>query len=517
MKKKTMSFIAAALLTLALAVSPAVFAKAAEGELQGKTIILDAGHGVGNSNVYADYDEGKAMLALALKIKAVLEKNGATVQMTRPDEKNVSVYVRAAKVNIWALQAVKNIRRGEAGEIDRLIGVMQAIIKDPEENAAIYMNYPFDYDFERKIHPDLKKVFEYENHAAVRDNFLMISLHSNATGTPIKTSVSGADAFYMSNSHDWMKNYYTKYSYEKQSLNFAGKILSAIDKLGIQKRKAEAACYVVIREHNVPAVLIENGFHTNDADRAKLSDDKFLDKLAQAYADAVISYFSEIIPEKIVPELPERPERPEIPEETPKPDQSQTAQVRYLSAKNVKLSLNRHSVNLTENPIFVSGELYFGIEDIARISGYASDSAGFLYRGEAYELKKPFVSEGKLFISAGELLSIQRSVLWAEVKIELTNDVRVRFAANKYTPRWDGGAPEFINGELCVPLGPVLRILGYTAQLEDALLTIYRNDSPVHSTETGYMIISDALYMTAGQLNEIKGILWASFDFNLIF
>ena len=491
MLKKTISFIIAAMLTAVLAMAPAgMVAEAAGGALRGRTVILDAGHGLGSSNVYEGYDEQVAMLKLALKIKPLLESHGATVFLTRPDEKNVSVYARTAKINIWALQAVKAARPGEAGEIDRLIKIMQSIIDDPETNAAIYMNYPFDYEYQRKIHPDLKKVFEYEGHAAVRDNFLMVSLHSNATGTPINTSVNGANAFYMANSHDCIRNYYTGYSYERYSANFANKVLNNLAKIGINKRGAEDACYVMVREHNVPAVLVENGFHTNDADRAKLLDDKFLDKLAAAYADAVLAYFAEIVLE--------------------------TPPAQHVSSKSIRVSLNGHSVNLTEDPILFEGEVYIGLEDIARISGYACDGSGILYRGERYELKKPLVSGGKVFIGAMELLSIQKSVLWAEVKIYTVN-VKVQFTINKqYEPRWDSGEPAFANGVLCVPLGPVLRILGYTAEHKDGLLTIYRRDQAIYETEDDYIIVGDNLYMAVYHLKAIERILWASFDAELV-
>ena len=499
MLKKALCFVLAFALTAAFAAIPANIARAAEGALAGRTVILDPGHGLYNSNVYEGYDEAVAMLALAQKIKPILEANGATVHMTRPDKNNVSVYARAAKVNIWALGAVKSAGQSDAGEIDRLIGIMQSIIDDPEKNAAIYMNYPFDYELGRKIHPDLKKVFEYENHAAI-NNFLMISLHSNATGVPINESVHGANAFYMSNSHDWMKSYYTDYSYEKSNVNFAGKILDAIDKIGISKRKAEAACYVVIREHNVPAVLIENGFHTNAADRAKLSDDKFLDKLAQAYADATIAYFSEIPLSK-------------APEKTP--DLPQGVPAQSLDANDVKVFLNGYMVKWTANPMFFEGELYFSAEDVARISGNSCDASGILYMGRKYVLKKPLVSGEKLFISAGELLSIQKSVLWADVKIDVKN-LQAKLKINKYCePKWDETLPSFVNGELYIPLDPVLKALGYASDIQGGVLNIYRDGKPVYRTKTGYMVISDALCISASGLNAIKNVLWASFDLEL--
>jgi len=50
----------------------------------------------------------------------------------------------------------------------------------------------------------------------------------------------------------------------------------------------------MIREHNVPGVLIENGFHTNDDDRANLMSDSFLDSLAYAYLNSISAYFDEL-------------------------------------------------------------------------------------------------------------------------------------------------------------------------------------------------------------------------------
>jgi len=49
----------------------------------------------------------------------------------------------------------------------------------------------------------------------------------------------------------------------------------------------------VLRETNVPAVLVENGFHTNDRERALLSDAVFLEQLAWVYVEALVSFFDE--------------------------------------------------------------------------------------------------------------------------------------------------------------------------------------------------------------------------------
>lgn len=48
---------------------------------------------------------------------------------------------------------------------------------------------------------------------------------------------------------------------------------------------------VIIRESGIPSCLIETGFLSNDAEREKLQDEKYCDKLVQGMADAVELYF----------------------------------------------------------------------------------------------------------------------------------------------------------------------------------------------------------------------------------
>jgi N-acetylmuramoyl-L-alanine amidase len=47
----------------------------------------------------------------------------------------------------------------------------------------------------------------------------------------------------------------------------------------------------MVREHNVPGILAENGYHTNARDRANLQSDHYLDRLALAYLNAITLYF----------------------------------------------------------------------------------------------------------------------------------------------------------------------------------------------------------------------------------
>jgi len=270
--------------------------------LRGKTIILDAGHGAETTNFFRGYDEQAAMLALAHKIKPLLEAHGATVHLTRSTPANVLLSARAAMVNIWSLEALKSAMvqnttnpdsiSGELKEIDRLINIMGLVITNPQYYESFFFNTPFSSS--KPIHPDLERIFELQSAPVISNNFLFISLHSNATATPINTAVHGADVFHISNDHPRLTEYYSNYSHIEQSIAFGEIILDSIHKTGIQRQSVLPANFFVIREHNLPAVLVENGHHTNTADRLKLMDDGYLDKLALAYLEAIIDFFSDI-------------------------------------------------------------------------------------------------------------------------------------------------------------------------------------------------------------------------------
>ncbi|MCL1819318.1 MAG: N-acetylmuramoyl-L-alanine amidase [Oscillospiraceae bacterium] len=283
-----------ALVVMAACMPP--LAAASDNSLLGRVIILDAGHGAGNTNTYAGYDEQLAMFKLAQKIKPLLEARGATVHMTRPTQADVSLNVRAALINKWALEALKDSKKlssvrlgrdnAELRELDRLIGITQSIIDNSRKNAPIYLNSP--YSASRKIHPDWKKIFDLENDPEIYNRFLVISLHSNATPRPINTAANGVDVYVTV-----MPSYYGYTNYQR-SCYFGERLLSGISSLGIKKNKVNQNNFLIIREHNLPGLLVENGFHTNKGDREKLLDDLFLDKLAKVYADTVTEYFEYI-------------------------------------------------------------------------------------------------------------------------------------------------------------------------------------------------------------------------------
>jgi len=275
---------------------------AISGELAGRVIILDPGHGEGSTNIFEGYNEHVAMLRLANKIKPLLEAQGATVYMTRPTAQDVRLPARTAIINMHGLNTVRDAHlrdlpnceyaASEIAEIDRLITVMQSIIDNPREKGEIYKNTPFDPL--TSIHPCMRRVLEIQNHPEIARRFLTISLHSNATARPINTAINGVDIFFISNYHRNTRNYFTGFGFSEQSQQFGEILIGNIDAVGIQRRTVQRANFFILREINMPAVLVENGFHTNPRDRANLQNDDFLSRLAAAYLDAIKTYFSQI-------------------------------------------------------------------------------------------------------------------------------------------------------------------------------------------------------------------------------
>jgi len=281
----------------------------ATGPLDGRVIILDPGHGQGTSPAFAGYIEHVRMLVLAEKMRDILEARGATVLLTRENHIDIPLYVRPVMINKWALEAIRDQRvaqlneqdcvaalQADIAQLNRSIAILDKILANPQVYAPVYMNTPFDTTRTRVIHPEWRRIFELQNDPLIRYNFMVVSLHSNATGTPVDTSVNGADAFFSTNCNVLNTTYFAGYSHADVTYIFADMLLDGIHNIGIRRREITPFHWMIIRETNVPAVLVENGFHTNAADRGRLQDDNFLARLAVVYADTFEQYFATITP-----------------------------------------------------------------------------------------------------------------------------------------------------------------------------------------------------------------------------
>ncbi|MEE3493061.1 N-acetylmuramoyl-L-alanine amidase [Ruminococcus sp.] len=159
---------------------------------------------------------------------------------------------------------------GKLSEILRLCGCRVTEIRD--EDFSVY-----DSDAqtlrEKKV-SDLKRRVEIANE---NDNNILVSIHQNKFDN---SAYSGAQLFYSSNHDD--------------SRVLAESIRSAITSL-LQKDNTRelkpAGSDIYLLDHaEVPAVIVECGFLSNQEERSKLMDDDYQNEMAYAVAMGVLEY-----------------------------------------------------------------------------------------------------------------------------------------------------------------------------------------------------------------------------------
>jgi len=277
--------------------------------LSGKIIILDPGHSDTSGPAYGSYVEGLHNRLVAEALRRNLENCGATVYMTREGPADVPNCVRMAYVNKVALEHLLSVKLAERAaltngspeaqqadeklkEIRRVIAVMQSVLNNHSLQTT-YFNTPYDYNRTRKIHPDLLSAFELENDPAVYPNMQMISLHTNAPGgNPPNTGTNGATAYRLTNSHWETANYFANYCNVERNQRLAQTLLRhACAATGFKNNGIVVNDLFMIRETNIPVTLLENGYHTNEHDRAILTSAEGRQKLTTGIALGVLEYF----------------------------------------------------------------------------------------------------------------------------------------------------------------------------------------------------------------------------------
>lgn len=278
--------------------------------LVGKTIFLDAGHGLnpvtgsalGGRWTRADgtiYYEAFYVLQIARKTKTALEAQGATVLLTRSDEDMVGNYVRMALVHQFCLARLKS-QTAEPTLLafyDKMDAVMERVKTEyvPASNydgatAVAYFDTPYDSGQTTAIHPDLATLFAAES-GALFDDVLYISIHTNAPGGT-DTSRRGMVVYCMNNTVN--STYYTQYRVEDNTRLGTALLNAVTEASGIPKNSSTVKYndYFMVREHNLTAALLELGYHTNDADRAILESEAGQAAIALGITNGVLQYFT---------------------------------------------------------------------------------------------------------------------------------------------------------------------------------------------------------------------------------
>lgn len=110
---------------------------------------------------------------------------------------------------------------------------------------------------------------------------LFVSVHYNAA--PKAPEASGIEVFYHVNEANKAKT--------EASQALAARVLAqVVDATKAKSRGVKKANFVVIRQTEMPAILVEGGFLTNIAEREKIENPAYLRRLAWGIAQGVDSY-----------------------------------------------------------------------------------------------------------------------------------------------------------------------------------------------------------------------------------
>lgn len=109
---------------------------------------------------------------------------------------------------------------------------------------------------------------------------LFVSIHFNSS--PSKEA-SGIEVFYFNDPQHKNRSY--------SSSSLAGCVLKEmLRSSGAVNRGVKEGAFRVIKSTNAPAILVEGGFLTNDAEAAKLSQNAYLQTLASSIAKGIAAY-----------------------------------------------------------------------------------------------------------------------------------------------------------------------------------------------------------------------------------
>lgn len=110
---------------------------------------------------------------------------------------------------------------------------------------------------------------------------LFVSLHVNAASS---TSAKGTETYYSISANENGKEDYALASFINNQI---------VKDADMYNRGVKQADYVVIRGTEIPSVLVELGFITNSADRAKLINDDYVTIYANAVYKGIVQYYSQ--------------------------------------------------------------------------------------------------------------------------------------------------------------------------------------------------------------------------------
>jgi len=263
-------------------------------------VALDAGHGAHDFGaVYSGHVEKNINLAIVLKVGKILEKNP-----------NVEViYTRKTDVFIDLVERANIANREDAN-------IFVSVHCNANKNTAAFGSETFVMGMTKNA----------SNLEAAKKENEVIKLEKD-----YKQKYEG----YNPNAPESLIGMtLIQEEYMENSIFLAGKIQDNFkDDMGVKSRGVSQAPFMVLHKSYMPRVLIETGFISNKEEGARLDSEEGQNDIAQAIAEAIVSYKKEFFGEGTNEPKIEKPVRRvvEKPVEIKKPDTTKEEQVEKVN------------------------------------------------------------------------------------------------------------------------------------------------------------------------------------------
>ncbi|KOP77775.1 N-acetylmuramoyl-L-alanine amidase, partial [Lysinibacillus sp. FJAT-14745] len=147
------------------------------------------------------------------------------------------------------------------------------LVKDKLEAAGAKVLMPRTGD---TFSPPQKHVdFSHANYGEI-----FVSIHVNSA---VNTDAKGTETYYAKTPGDMFQ----------EDIDLATFVNNQIvNNLNMNNRKVRKYNYIVVANTNIPAILVELGFLSNNEDRAKLTDDKYIELFAESIYKGILEYYS---------------------------------------------------------------------------------------------------------------------------------------------------------------------------------------------------------------------------------
>lgn len=278
--------------------------------LEGITIFLDPGHGGQDGGTQYPHDstpiviEKEINLPVAIATKEKLENLGARVIMTRETDVWMSLYSRAALVGREILLDFQKELPVYGYEPSSLNPVLEHLDKMLQINSDAANSGGRGIMQGPGASSDVRLIYDIQHQYP---DALFISIHCNAYAD--SSQVRGLQVYYLTGDTLYEKENanvawqessqnepaYTLYDDEGR-LHLAtlvkDEILDQLPELQFTgQNDILEDNYAVLRQINLPGILLEMGFITNENDRRLLQDPTAQGKIADGIANAVFAYY----------------------------------------------------------------------------------------------------------------------------------------------------------------------------------------------------------------------------------